>query len=312
MIYLLHMGAELRSNDWNEILSSFETYLSLERSLSPHSVIAYIRDVKKLAAYLNDTKRDSIDLDVTTQEIQGFLGALHTIGLEATSQSRILSSLRSFFQFLVLEGHLEADPTELVENPKIGKKLPTVLEVHEIETLLEAIDHSSALGTRNRAIIETLYATGMRVSELTTLRMNNVYFDSGFVRVFGKGNKERLIPIGRMALKHMRIYIDTVRCHLQIKAGFESYVFLNQLGRSLSRAMIFTIVKDLAEKAGIKKSISPHTFRHSFATHLIEGGAHLRVVQEMLGHASIITTEIYTHMDRDYLKQVIQEFHPLS
>ena len=298
--------------DWQSVLTSFETYLRLERSLSPHSVTAYLRDVNKLKEFLALEESSITPSLVTQDQLQKFLTSLHEVGLQASSQSRILSSLRSFFQFLLLEELLSEAPTALLENPKVGKKLPSVLDVHEIEAMLSAIDHSVPAGVRNRAIIEALYGTGMRVSELTSLRLSHVYFNEGFVRILGKGNKERLVPIGSIALKHINLYKDNIRNQMTIAPGHENYLFLNHRGKYLSRAAIFNIVKALALKAGLKKSVSPHTFRHSFATHLIEGGANLRSVQAMLGHESIVTTEIYTHLDRDYLKQVMQEFHPLN
>jgi len=298
--------------DWPSILKTFETYLSLERSLSPNTVSAYLRDVNKLSQFISLESTNISPSSITQEQLQEFLASLYEVGLEASSQSRILSSLRAFFQFLILEELLEEDPTALLENPKVGKKLPSVLEVHEIEVMLKAIDHSTTAGVRNRAIIEVLYGTGMRVSELTSLRLSHIHFKEGFVRILGKGNKERLVPIGGMALKHINLYKDNTRNLVTIVPGHENYLFLNHRGRYLSRAAIFDIVKALALKAGLKKSVSPHTFRHSFATHLIEGGANLRAVQAMLGHVSIVTTEIYTHLDRDYLKQVLQEFHPLN
>jgi integrase/recombinase XerD len=246
-----------------------------------------------------------------TTEIQHFLEYLNKeIGLTSYSQARVLSGLKAFFKYLAYEEIIDEDPTQLLEGPKLGRKLPDTLNVNEIEQILGAIDMSTDEGMRNRAILETLYSSGLRVSELVDLKMSNVYFDIGFLRIIGKGNKERLIPVGRDALKYIRIYMEEIRCHLNIVKGHENFVFLNRRGTKLSRVMIFTIIKNLVLRAGIHKKVSPHTFRHSFATHLIEGGADLRAVQEMLGHESITTTEIYTHLDRDYLKQVIKEFHP--
>lgn len=298
--------------DWQESINSFKTYLSLERSLSPHSVEAYTRDVMKLKDYLLVERPEQSPTDITDQDIQSFLASLYDVGIQASSQSRILSSLRAFFQFLILEEIIVDDPTALIENPKVGKKLPSVLEVHEIEQMFAVIDHSLPAGVRNRAILEVLYGTGIRVSELTKLRLSHIHFDEGFIRILGKGNKERLVPVGQMAMKHILLYKDHVRNKIPIAPGHENYLFLNHRGKHLSRAAIFDLVKSIALKAGIKKSVSPHTFRHSFATHLIEGGANLRAVQAMLGHASIVTTEIYTHLDRDYLKQVMQSCHPLN
>jgi integrase/recombinase XerD len=247
-----------------------------------------------------------------TEHLNAFLQQLGEEEFSAYSQARMLSGLKAFYKFLVNEEYLKDDPTELLEAPRLGRKLPDVLSVQEIDTLFEQIDLSTSEGMRNRAMLETLYSSGLRVSELVNLKMNNLYFDIGFLRILGKGSKERLVPIGSSALKFVKMYMEDVRIHGKIKPGKEIFVFLNRNGSPLSRVMIFTIIKKLKEKAGIKKSISPHTFRHSFATHLIEGGADLRAVQEMLGHASITTTEIYTHLDRDYLRQVIIDFHPRS
>jgi integrase/recombinase XerD len=228
------------------------------------------------------------------------------------SQARILSGLKAFYKYLVYEDIMSNDPTQLIEGPKLGRKLPDILSYEEIESLLLAIDLSTDEGMRNRAILETMYSSGLRVSELVDLKLNNIYFDIGFLRIIGKGNKERLVPIGREAMKYIKLYVNEIRIHLDIKPGHENIVFLNRRGSKLTRVMIFTIIKNLARSINLKKNISPHTFRHSFATHLIEGGADLRAVQDMLGHESITTTEIYTHLDRDYLKQVIKEFHPRS
>lgn len=251
-------------------------------------------------------------LAVTPKQLQGFLQYVNELGMSAYSQARILSGIKGFFKYLMFEELIEKDPTELIEGPKIGRKLPDTLSYPEIEKLLEAIDLSKPEGGRNRAMLEVLYSSGLRVSELVDLKLNNIYFDVGFLRVIGKGNKERLVPIGRDALKHLKIYIEEIRVHVPVQKGSEADVFLNKRGKGLSRVSVFTMIKELARKIGLKKTISPHTFRHSFATHLIEGGADLRAVQEMLGHESITTTEIYTHLDRDYLRQVITEFHPRS
>lgn len=251
-------------------------------------------------------------LTLTNKHVQGLLEYINELGMSAYSQARILSGIKSFYKFLLFEEEITTDPTELIEGPKIGRKLPDTLSYPEIESLLNAIDLSRPDGARNRAMLEVLYSSGLRVSELVDLKRNNVYYDIGFLRVIGKGNKERLVPIGRDALKYLKIYIDEVRVQIPVKKGFEADVFLNSRGSRISRVSVFTMIKTLAQKVGIKKIISPHTFRHSFATHLIEGGADLRAVQEMLGHQSITTTEIYTHLDRDYLRQVITEFHPRS
>lgn len=297
---------------WDIYIQEYENYLRLERSLSVNSVEAYVRDVSKFKQFLEISGSDITPLHVSMVELQNFIEYINELGMSAFSQARIISGLKSFYKFLLYEGELDSDPTELLEAPKLGRKLPDTLSVEEIDQILAAIDHSKPEGMRNRAMLETLYSSGLRVSELIGLKMSNVHSDVGFLRIFGKGSKERLVPIGKEALKYIKIYQNEVRVHLDIKPGNESFMFLNRNGRQLSRQMVFIVIKTLVEKAGIKKTISPHTFRHSFATHLIEGGADLRAVQEMLGHESITTTEIYTHLDRDYLRQVIQEFHPRS
>lgn len=294
---------------WEGYIRQFQDYLRIERSLSNNSVEAYVRDIQKLAQF---TDNSCTATAVNEVHLQNFLEWINELGMTPHSQARVLSGIKAFFKYLLFENIITADPTALLEGPKLGRKLPDTLSFHEIEQLLGTIDLSTAEGQRNRAMVETMYSSGLRVTELVELRLSNVYFDLGFLRVIGKGNKERLVPIGRDALKFIRIYIEEVRVHVPVKKGNENYVFLNRRGSKLSRVMIFNIIKDLAKEIGLKKSISPHTFRHSFATHLIEGGADLRAVQEMLGHESITTTEIYTHLDREYLKQVIQEFHPRS
>ena len=295
---------------WDVYIKQFRNYLKLERSLSDNSIDAYSRDITKLKEFFEIKKKEVSPLKVSQQDLIDFLEFIGELGLSAYSHARILSGIKAFYRFMVYEQLMDNDPSELLEAPKLGRKLPDTLEFHEIEQLLAAIDLSTPEGTRNRAMLETLYSSGLRVSELIDLKMSNIYEDIGFLRVIGKGNKERLVPVGREALKHIKIYRDQVRVHVTIKRGQEDFLFLNKRGSSLSRVMIFMIIKDLAKKIGLKKTISPHTFRHSFATHLIEGGADLRAVQEMLGHESITTTEIYTHLDRDYLKQVIRDFHP--
>lgn len=293
----------------------FGHYLRLERSLSENSIEAYLHDVQLLRQFMEANHPQQSPLHVTTKALQTFLQYLNELGMSAHSQARILSGLKAFYKYLLAEELIERDPVFLLEGPRLGRKLPDTLSFNEIEKLLDAIDLSKPEGARNRAIIEVLYSSGLRVSELVELKISNVYFDIGFLRVIGKGNKERLVPIGRDALKYLSIYYKEIRGkapHKPVKKGFESHVFLNRNGQKLTRVMIFTVIKNLAGVIGMKKTISPHTFRHSFATHLIEGGADLRAVQEMLGHESITTTEIYTHLDRDYLKQVIKEFHPRS
>lgn len=302
----------MSGNSWGLYIKEFSNYLKLERSLSDNSIEAYVHDVALLQQYIELSALQVSPLSITSKHLQGFLQHINELGMSAYSQARILSGLKSFYKYLLVEELIQKDPTALIEGPKIGRKLPDTLSYPEIEKLLEAIDLSTPEGARNRAILEVLYSSGLRVSELVELKIPNIYFDVGFLRVIGKGNKERLVPVGRDAMKFLKIYLEEIRVHVPIQKGFDSYAFLNRRGKKLTRVMIFTIIKNLVSKIGLKKTISPHTFRHSFATHLIEGGADLRAVQEMLGHESITTTEIYTHLDRDYLRQVIQEFHPRS
>jgi len=298
--------------NWHTGLQQFKAYLQLEKSLAGNSVEAYQRDVSKLAQYLELSGEKVGPLEVNSKHVQGLLGWVNELGMTPHSQARTLSGIRAFYKFLIMEDVLAADPTETIEAPKLNRKLPDTLSYEEIMQLFGAIDVSTAEGARNKAMLETLYSSGLRVSELVELKISNVYADMGFLRVTGKGNKERLVPIGRDALKFLKIYLEEVRVQIPVKKGQEDFAFLNRRGAALTRVMVFTIIKNLVQKIGLNKIISPHTFRHSFATHLIEGGADLRAVQEMLGHESITTTEIYTHLDRDYLKQVIQEFHPRS
>jgi integrase/recombinase XerD len=299
-------------HEWERLIREFQTHLKIERSLSSNSVEAYLHDVVKLKQFLEIYNLNVYPQGVAAVHIQSFLKYIVDLGMTPHSQARILSGIKAFFRFLLEIEEIAKDPSVLIEAPKLGRKLPDTLNFHEIEELLNVIDLSTMEGTRNRAIIETLYSSGLRVSEVVELRISNVFFDIGFLRILGKGNKERLVPIGSDAMKYMKIYLDGYRRNMMIKKGNENIVFLNRRGAKLTRVMIFTIIKRLAEGIGLNKSISPHTFRHSFATHLIEGGADLRAVQEMLGHESITTTEIYTHLDRDYLKQVITDFHPRS
>jgi integrase/recombinase XerD len=299
--------------NWQLLTKQFVHYLKIERSLSTNSVEAYLHDVQLLAQFMTLHYPQVSALKVTLKQLQHFLEYVHELGMSAHSQARILSGVKAFYKFLLFDELVSDDPTTLLEGPKLGRKLPDTLSFHEIEKLLEAIDLSTAEGGRNRAMLEMLYSSGLRVSELVELKINDIHADIGFLKITGKGNKERLVPIGRDALKYTTVYLQDIRGkapHKSPKKNSEGHVFLNRLGGSLTRVMVFTIIKNLAKKIGLKKSISPHTFRHSFATHLIEGGADLRAVQEMLGHESITTTEIYTHLDRDYLRQVIQEFHP--
>ncbi|MFK7899950.1 MAG: site-specific tyrosine recombinase XerD [Cyclobacteriaceae bacterium] len=296
---------------WEQLID-YTNYLKLERSLSHNSIQAYSRDVKKLHVFLIDEEKEVVIEKISRTDILSFLEDLHSKEVSPYSQARILSGLKSFFGYLQREKIIESNPTELIEAPKIGRKLPDTLSFVEIESILHSIDLSTPEGTRNRAIIELLYSSGLRVSELISLPINNIYFDIGFIKVRGKGNKERLVPIGKEALKFCTIYQNEIRVHLPIKEKESHILFLNRRGGQLSREFIFMMVKEAVNKVGIEKKVSPHTFRHSFATHLIEGGADLRAVQEMLGHESITTTEIYTHLDRDYLKQIITDFHPRS
>ncbi len=295
---------------WQHYIRDFKTYLSLEKALSSNSIEAYLRDMDKLAKYLEQKGELKPPDKVTLGDLQQFIHGIHGMGLAATSQARIVSGIKSFFNFLLLEDVIRESPAELLEAPKISRKLPDTLSVEEINAIIGAIDLSTPEGTRNKAMLETLYGCGLRVSELTGLRISHIYFRDGFLKVTGKGDKERLVPLGTTAGRLIRQYLDHVRVHIRPEKAFNDTLFLNRRGRKLSRVMVFLIVKDLAEKAGIRKTISPHTFRHSFATHLIEGGADLRAVQEMLGHESITTTEIYTHLDRDYLREAILTFHP--
>lgn len=284
--------------------------MKIEKSLSANSVEAYLRDFDKLTQYLEMLNSDKNPTEIDLTDLQNFIGWINELGISARSQARIISGIRNFFYFLVLEDEILQDPSELIELPKIGKKLPEVLSIEEIDHLKSAIDMSKQEGHRNRAIIETLYSCGLRVSELVNLKITNIYVDEGFIRVIGKGNKERLVPISPSVEKEIEIYQNLVRVHQEIKPGHEDFLFLNRRGAKLTRVMIFTIIKNLAEEIGLTKVISPHTFRHSFATHMVEGGANLRAIQEMLGHESISTTEIYTHLSNDMLKEAIISFHP--
>ena len=293
---------------WETSIKGFKSYLTIERSLSANSVDAYIRDVQQLALFAENKKKTEIQIEKS--DLSEFVAAISKSGKAARSQARIISGIKAFFKYLIMEDYIKADPTELLEGPKIGMKLPDTLSVEEIDKLISAIDLSTEQGERNRAMLEILYSCGLRVSELITLKLSNISFTEGFIKVVGKGNKERLAPIGSTALKYLNIYLNEVRNHQTIQKGHDDIVFLNRRGKQLTRVMIFTIIKQLAEKISLKKKISPHTFRHSFATHLIQGGADLRAVQEMLGHESITTTEIYTHLDKEYLKEAIISFHP--
>ena len=293
---------------WNRYIKDFVSFLKIERGLAENSVLAYQNDVKKLQDFSETSKLEV--QDITFDHLKNFVKELYDLGLSARSQSRIISGIKQFFNYLVLENEIATDPSELIDMPKIGQKLPEVLSIDEIDALIDAIDLSKNEGHRNKAILETLYSCGLRVTELVNLKFEELFFDEGFIRVIGKGNKQRLVPVSESVEKEIQIYRTTVRVHQTIQPGNESYVFLNRRGAKLTRVMIFTIIKDLSEKIGLQKNISPHTFRHSFATHLLEGGANLRAIQEMLGHESITTTEIYTHLDQQFLREAIISFHP--
>ncbi|WP_276091527.1 site-specific tyrosine recombinase XerD [Pedobacter sp. JY14-1] len=296
----------------NPYLKSFKNYLRLERGLAANSVSAYLSDIQKLEEYLSSVSYLNDIKLVTVNELKSFVKWTSELGMLPSTQARVISGLKAFFSFLLLEGIIDADPAQLLEAPRRARKLPDTLNLQEINLLIDAIDLSRPDGMRNKAILETLYSCGLRVSELTELRISDINEESGFIKVTGKGDKERIVPVGSVALKYIHIYLQEVRIHLPVRQGHQDYVFLNRSGKKLTRVYIFLFIKALAEKTGLKKTISPHTFRHSFATHLIEGGADLRAVQEMLGHSSITTTEIYTHLDRDYLRSVVIQFHPRS
>jgi len=297
---------------WQQYIKDFKIFLQLEKSLSTNSIEAYARDIDKLVKFV-ELQYDSLPpTQVELHHLTSFLAWVNELGLSARSQARIISGIKSFYKFLLLEDVIETDPTSLLESPRIGRKLPEVLNHEEVKEILAQIDLSTPAGRRNKAMLEVLYGCGLRVSELTELRLSHVYFDQEFVKVTGKGNKERLVPIGKIALKEISNYLPDRNSLPKIEPDHEDILFLNRRGRRLSRVMVFTMIKDLVSAAGIKKNISPHTFRHSFATELIDRGADLRAVQEMLGHESILTTEIYTHLDREFLRDAIIRFHPRS
>lgn len=295
---------------WDAYKKGFKGYLRLEKSLSEHSVEAYVRDLDKLTTYLQSSNTLKSPSDVMLKDLQQFVKWIAELGMTSTSQARIISGIKGFYKYCLTENITSVDPTALLEAPKLKRTLPDVLSFEEIEKIIAQVDMSTAEGSRNKAILETMYSCGLRVSEVVNLKISCLHLDVGFIRVIGKGDKERLVPIGSDAIKYMLLYKDNIRVHRPLQENYEDYLFLNRRGKYLTRIMIFYIIKNLAKKAGITKNISPHTFRHSFATHLVEGGADLRAVQEMLGHESIITTEIYTHLDRDYLRSTLQEFHP--
>ena len=297
---------------WKNNINGFRSYLMLEKNLSENSIESYVRDVNKLVDYLDMNDNKVSVKKINTNDLTAFIRWVAEIGMSASTQARILSGIKAFFKYLILEDIISNDPSNLIEGPKKGLKLPNTLSIDEIDQIINAIDLSHPQGQRNKAIIETLYGCGLRVSELINLKLSNWYKNDGFIKVIGKGNKERLIPIGNVTAKVLKIYIDEVRCNLSIQKGQEDYIFLSKRGKHLSRVSIFNIVKELTKKAQIKKNISPHTFRHSFATELIERGANLRAVQEMLGHESITTTQLYTHINREFLRQSIISHHPRS
>ena len=310
LFYVCNIFSEMSLMGWKIFIKGYRAYLQVERSMPANTVSAYLRDVEKLAGFLNTGERAVEPASVRPLHLQEFINTIAGIGVAASSQARIISGIRSFFKYLLLENEIKSDPTELVEMPRIGRKLPEVLTTDEVERLLAVIDLSTSTGERNKAIVEVLYGCGLRVSELINLKITDLHYDEYYLTVTGKGDKQRIVPLGNAASSQLRRYIGEVRTHQNIKKGQEQYIFLNKSGSRLTRAMVFHIIKTLAGIAGISKNISPHTFRHSFATHLVENGADLRAVQEMLGHASITTTEIYTHIDREYLRQNIVKYHP--
>ena len=294
---------------WQEALHDYQLYLKIERGLSQNSVESYARDVHKLLLFLDHNELTVSPISIADETIQQFIYEISK-SLNARSQSRVISGLRSFFEYLIFEGYRDNNPTSLLETPKIGRKLPDTLSLDEIDNLIAQIDLSKPEGERNRAMLETLYSCGLRVTELITLKISDLFFEEGFIRVLGKGDKQRFVPINIETQKYITVYRNLVRNHISIQKGFEDTLFLNRRGKQLTRNMVFLIIKDLAEKAGIHKKVSPHTFRHSFATHLLENGADLRSIQQMLGHESITTTEIYMHLDKSFLKEVVEKYHP--
>ncbi|MFW5823187.1 MAG: site-specific tyrosine recombinase XerD [Tangfeifania sp.] len=297
---------------WEESKKGYENYLKLEKSLSQNSIAAYINDINKLEDFLESDQKKVSPEKVKLQHLKSFVEWLNERGVSPRTQARTISGIKSFYKYLLIEGKISSDPTALLESPKIGRKLPDILSMEEIDTLIDAVDLEKPEGQRNKAMLETLYSCGLRVSELVNLKITNLFFDQGFIKVEGKAEKERLVPVSNRAIEEINKYMKGYRKNLKIDKESENILFLNRRGKKLSRVMVFTIIKNLAEKIDLDKKISPHTFRHSFATHLINGGADLRAVQEMLGHESILTTEIYTHLDRDYLKNTIHQYHPRS
>lgn len=301
-----------QSPSWPQAIAAFHDYLRLERSMSAHTVEAYLRDVRQLERFFDGEQANHTHLPthITGEKLTQWLNQLYDLGVAPSTQSRIISGIKAFFKFLLVTGVMPESPTDHIRSPKVSRKLPDILSLGEIDLLVNAIDHSKAEGQRNRAMIELLYSSGLRVSELINLKTSHLFFDNGFIKVKGKGNKERFVPIGDMAMQQLQVYLDHIRPTLPVITEHQEFVFLNRRGKKISRVMVFLVVKELAKKAGITKSISPHTFRHSFATHLIEGGADLRAIQDMLGHESITTTEIYTHLDMGFLRKTIEQYHP--
>lgn len=297
---------------WDDSKKNYETYLRLEKSLSSNSIAAYINDINKLTEFLGNNFKKTGPDKVKLQHLKKFVEWLNERGVSPRTQARTISGIKSFYKYLLIEEKINSDPTALLESPKIGRKLPDVLSMDEIDELIEAVDVNKPEGQRNKAMLETLYSCGLRVSELVNLKLTNLFFDDGYVKIEGKAEKERLVPVSSRAIEEIEKYVQGYRDGLKIHKDSENILFLNRRGKKLSRVMVFTIIKNLAEKINLNKKISPHTFRHSFATHLINGGADLRAVQEMLGHESILTTEIYTHLDRDYLRDTVHQFHPRS
>ncbi len=298
---------------WEHEIIEYKNFLKLERSLSDNSISAYVNDINKLTSFLKLENKESIQFsDIDSKIIQEFVEYIYNLGISSYSQARIISGVKSFFNYLLIEEKIKLNPTQLIESPKLDKKLPDTLNIDDIENILSSIELNSFEGVRNRAIVETLYSCGLRVSELINLSYQNLYLDIGFIKVIGKASKERLVPIGSSAIKYITIYDKDYRKKVKVKAGNDGFLFLNRRGSKISRNMIFIIIKKIAQKLNLEKKISPHTFRHSFATHMIEGGADLRAVQEMLGHESITTTEIYTHLNKEYLREVVKKYHPRS
>jgi len=297
---------------WNKLVSDFNVFLKLEKLLSLNSIDAYISDVKKLISFFEVIGKEIKPTEVKLSDLKHFIEWINKLGMSSGTQARVISGIKGFYKYLLLEEIIQTDPTALLESPRIGRKLPDILSVEEIDKIMAVIDLSKPQGQRNKAILETLYSCGLRVSELTNLKISNLYFDLGYVKILGKGSKERLVPISSRAIKEINLYFEDRRRLPSVAKEDENIVFLNRRGKKLTRVMVFTIVKELVKKINLRKNVSPHTFRHSFATHLIEGGADLRAVQEMLGHESILTTEIYTHLDREYLRDTIIQFHPRS